>query len=145
MAAGAGDGSAKSVVYLFKNIYSPDRMSVAGRKRTCLTFEFEISRRIEDEDLLQLGHVCWGDLQRRTTVSREPPSASKRGEIQAFTTDTHTGARTQIPHARTRVHQHCCQLSASVVKQTQFIRFIYFKFNIVFPYFPNCVQSEVNT
>lgn len=39
---------------------SPDRVSVAVRKRSCHTFEFKISRRIEDEDLLQLGHVCRG-------------------------------------------------------------------------------------
>lgn len=48
----------------------------------------------------------------------------ERGEIQALNTDTHTGARTQIPHARTRVHHHYRQLSASVVKQTQFICFL---------------------
>lgn len=105
-------------------------MSVAGRKRSCLTFKFEISRRIEDEDLLQLGHVCRGDLQRRIAVSREPPSGSaEKSKPSALThTHIHTGARTQIPHAKTRVQQHCSQLSyTSVVKQTQFI---YLKSNI---------------
>lgn len=76
-------------------------MSVAGRKRICLTFEFEISRRIKVEDLLQLGHVCRGgfaapDRRFQRATERE------RGEIQALTTATH--ARTHNIHGSAHAH-----------------------------------------
>lgn len=45
-----------------------------------------------------------GELQRRTAVSRESPSASERGEIQAFTTGTRERARRSHAHNTTAVN-----------------------------------------
>lgn len=81
-------------------------MSAAGRKRSCLTFKFEISRRIEDEDLLQLGHVCRGDLQRRIAVSREPPSGSAEKSKPSALTHTHTYTRERARRSHTPKHAY---------------------------------------